>query len=349
MGSASVQGLVVLVVAQGRKVVTTGLEVHHLRGSPEQSPRLVDPGVLEQLWVETRALSAPVTAGPEGKQPDGKRPTRRRRALPVTLVVVVAAGLVLSGVLYLGLSYEFRSIPGARSVHSAISAFRGGRATTGRSLKYPPPVQGVYELNGQGSEHISFPPNSQHDGSVMPASVTYLPGGCWRWHLDYNVAHWEEYDFCPSATSLTQLANRNSQSWDFGTLSITNVATFSCPASAVVLPDSPDAGNGTAWTCEGTSTAVQGKTTAQVAMRVVGSTFVVVGKHQEVPAVDEVQTTTLSGAQRGTVVESWWFSAANGLPVRVDRQIRIATASPLGDITYTEGGSWRMTSLTPHT
>ncbi len=331
--------------------MTTGLEAHHLRGSPEPSPVLVDPGAIEPLWVDTRAPSASLAAGPEEKRPDGKRNTRRRRAIRhrVVLVLVVVVGLVLAVVLYVGLSYEFRSIPGAKSVHSAVSAFRGGHATTGGGLKYPPPAQGVYELNGQGSEHISFPPNSQHDGSVMPASVTYLPGGCWRWHLDYNVAHWEEYDFCPSATHLTQPANRNSQSWDFGTLSITNVATFSCPAGAVVLPESPNAGNGAEWTCEGTSTAVQGTTTAHVVMRVIGTAPFAVGKHQKVPAVDEVQTTTLTGAQTGTVVESWWFSAMSGLPVRVDRQIRIATASPLGQITYTESGSWRMTSLTPHT
>ena len=66
-----------------------------------------------------------------------------------------------------------------------------------RDLRYALPAEGVYALNGQGTERISFPPNSHPDGAVMPATITYLADGCWRWHIDYNVAHWEEYDFCP--------------------------------------------------------------------------------------------------------------------------------------------------------
>jgi hypothetical protein len=322
----------------------TSLVTHPSERSPEPLPELVDAITpLEPLWVDL-PKPAPDTSEDDRERHPRLRRTIRRRLL---IVLVVAAGLVLSVVLYVFLSYEFRSTPGAKSVHSAISAFHAGRDASTANLRYPSPAQGVYELSGRGNEHISFPPNSQHDGSVMPASVTYLPGGCWRWHLDYNVAHWEEYDFCPGATGLVQRANRNSQAWDFGTLQITNLATFSCPANTVVLPDTPMAGKTIRWTCQGTSTAVKGTATARVAMRVIASSAVTLGNHQEVAAIHEIQTTTLSGAQKGTVVENWWFSASSGLPLRVDRQIQITTASPLGAIHYSENGSWRMTSLAP--
>ena len=319
----------------------TTVAIHHLRGSAgtsrELAPPLADP---EQLWI-----SPP--APPSGAPPEGDDERRRRRRRRVLLLSMIVVGLVVSGVLYVFLSYQFRSTPGAKSVRSAVSEFRGGRATATAHLRYAAPAQGVYELNGQGSEQISFPPNSQRDGAVMPASVRFLPDGCWRWHLDYNVAHWEEYDFCPTSTTLTQPANRNFQAWDFGTLQITNLATFNCPANTVVLPHNPTTGKTAEWTCQGTSTAVQGRTTARVAMRVVASTFLTIGNHHDVPAFHEVQTTTLSGPQTGTVVEDWWFSTVSGLPLRVDRQIRIATASPLGAITYTEHGTWKLTSLAP--
>jgi hypothetical protein len=271
---------------------------------------------------------------------------RHRHRLLVALTVVLL--LILSGVGYVSLSYVFRSHPGAKSLNSVVRTYRGGKNTSRSNLRYEPPAQGVYELKGQGSERISFPPNSQSDGAVMPASVTYIARGCWRWHLDYNTAHWEEYDFCPSGNQLVQTGYRNFQSWDFGTLTINNLANFTCPSDTVVMSEDPRAGQMLTWTCSGTNTSVSGKTTERVATPVVGTVTLLIGKTR-VKAVHEVEKFALSGVQKGTAVENWWFSATSGLPLRVDRQITILTASPLGTITYNEDGSWQMASLTPRT
>jgi hypothetical protein len=274
-----------------------------------------------------------------------KTHSSRRRILLVLGVVML---LVLSGVGYAWLSYVFRSHPGAKSLRSVENSFKGGgRNSATATLRYDPPAEGVYSLKGQGSERISFPPNSMSDGAVMPASVTYLSNGCWRWHLDYNTAHWEAYDFCPSANQQTQPGFRNSQSWDFGTMSITNLATFTCPPDTVVLPGNPVAGQTLNWMCTGTNTSIKGKTLAKTLSRVVATPSLSIGK-KTVKAVEEVQKTTLSGGQSGTVVETWWLSPVSGLPLRIERQIKISTASPLGTITYNEGGWWQMTSSTPH-
>ena len=300
----------------------------------------------EPLWTHLTGISPPTT--PTGRlEPAGPKSPRRHHRVRFVVLGVVA--LVLVGMGYLFLSYEFQAVPGAKSIHSAVDAFRGGKATTNTNVHYQPPPQGVYELRGRGGETISFPPNSQSDGAVMPASVTYVANGCWRWHLDYNVAHWEEYDFCPSANQLVQAGNRNFQSWSFGTFKITNLATFTCPSNAIVLPDNPGEGKTVTWTCQGKNSAMKGKTMAQDSARVVGTTTLSIGNTQAVPAVREVQKTTLSGGQRGTVVETWWFSARSGLPLRVERQIKILTASPIGSITYNESGAWQMASLTPRT
>jgi hypothetical protein len=275
-----------------------------------------------------------------------RRSNRHHRRLLLAFIVILL--LIVSSVGYVTLSYVFRSHPGAKSLSSAISTYRRGQDTTRSDLRYEPPAQGIYALKGQGSERISFPPNSQNDGAVMPASVTYTAHGCWSWHLDYNTAHWDEYDFCPSGNQLLQTGYRNFQSWDFGTLTVKNLASFTCPSDAVVLAENPMAAQKLGWTCSGTNTSVSGRTTERVVTPVVGTATLLIGK-AKVKAVHEVEMITLSGVQKGTVVENWWFSATNGLPLRVERHITILTASPLGTITYNEDGSWQMASLTPRT
>src|SRR5258708_31146014 len=94
---------------------------------------------------------------------------RWRRVLDVAGMVVGAT--VLSTVGYLAVSYAFRDRPGPRSVNSALQQYRRNTATTtalagGASTTSSPalpatrPAAGVYQLAGQGSEHISFPPNA---------------------------------------------------------------------------------------------------------------------------------------------------------------------------------------------
>jgi len=263
--------------------------------------------------------------------------------------LVVACVAVLVGVVYLTVGYVLHGHPGPKSVSSAIRTFKArGASTAGGDLAYALPAEGVYELHGQGTERISFPPNSQRDGTVMPASVTYISDGCWRWHVDYNVAHWEEYDFCPDARDLLLAADRNSQSWDFGAVKIDNLARFDCPSDATVLPGDPNLPQNLTWSCAGTNTAVPGPSTAKTKARIVGVVDLRIGG-TTVPAVHERQQVRLTGGQKGTIDEDWWFTVSSGLPVRMERHITILTKSPIGSITYHEAGSWQMASLQPRT
>jgi hypothetical protein len=261
----------------------------------------------------------------------------------------MAVVIVLAGIGFVGVRYAFREDPGPKSLSAAVKAFAGaGPITARRNLSYEPPTQGVYALHGQGTERISLPPNSQRDGSVMPASVKYLTDGCWRWHVDYNIAHWEEYDFCPRGTQLLLVANRNSQSWDFGTLKINNLAHITCPPITVVLPGDPKSGQVLGWSCIDTNTATPGRAVEAITARIVGIDTVRVGG-ADVPTIHELQQVTLTGGQRGTASVDWWFATRSGLPVRGERHITIMSSSPIGTVTYHEDGSWQMTSLQPRT
>jgi hypothetical protein len=267
---------------------------------------------------------------------------RTWRVVLAVAVVVVAASV---GTTY-G-RYLFRSRPGPRSVSSALGTFRATTTTADiASPDRPAPAAGVYQLKGQGSEHISFPPNSQTDGSIMPATVSSLANGCWRWHVDYNVAHWEEYDFCTEGQEITLVADRNGQNWDFGMVKVKNSAQLSCQPPLVVLTATPTAGQAAQQRCTGTNTAVAGEMTASGPVQVVGTEALLIGG-AAVSAVHEHEQTLMSGTQTGTVAEDWWYDARTGLPLRMERHIALATPSPLGNIHYTEDGSWEMTSLQP--
>jgi hypothetical protein len=56
---------------------------------------------------------------------------------------------------------------------------------------------------------------------------------------------------------------------------------------------------------------------------------------------------TLSGSQEGTEHVEVWYSAGNGLPLRMRRDIEVETPSPVGHISYAEHGTLRLVALTP--
>ncbi|HYA69602.1 MAG TPA: hypothetical protein VED63_12800 [Acidimicrobiales bacterium] len=292
----------------------------------------------------TGELPPALRHGVEGRGDRGRRHPWRR----IVIAIGAVAALVLASIAYAGLRYELRPHPGAKSVGSAVKSFHDSApdAGAGRGGAYALPAAGVYTLRGQGDEHISFPPNSQRDGAAMPGTVTSLNGDCWRWRIDYNVAHSEEFVFCTGRAGLFQPTDINSQSWNFGVTTISNTARITCPASTVVLPARPTPGQTWQWSCPETNTSIGGKSVSTTTARIVGDDTVAVGG-TPVAAVSEVQRTTVTGVQNGTVTEDWWFSRTSGLALRVERAITIHTTSPLGVITYTEDGSWQLSSLTP--
>jgi len=297
------------------------------------------------------------TTGPAGRSPptshtqtSGVNPVRRRWPRRV-LAVVGALVLVVVGLCaYVFVAYELRTHPGAESVGSALHGFRVSGATTSvPGSSYAFPQAGVYTMRGKGLERISFPPESEQDGTLVPVTITYPSSACWHIRLDYNVAHWEDYVFCPSALGLRQTSNHVYQAWDVGATTITNMSTVSCPANTVVLPRDPKEGALLTWTClERNSNTAIGSGVSSYRARIVGFTTLRIGG-VAVPTVEERQTATVSGAQTGSVIMDWWFATSTGLPVRLDRHRVVHSPTPIGTVTYTEDGSDLLTSLKPRT
>ncbi|MGO8870100.1 MAG: hypothetical protein ACLQPH_01635 [Acidimicrobiales bacterium] len=261
-------------------------------------------------------------------------------------MLLIVAAIVLIAVAVVLLSYVFRSRPGEESLGSAAHRFHASTTTLPTPKNFALPPAGVYQASGSGMEQINKPPNSENDSSVMPVSVSYLAGGCWRWHIDYNTAAWHEYDFCPRGSRLLLVDQGNYQAWDFGVTSVTNLARFTCNPPSPIVVESPTAGRTYPLRCVGTNTAVAGQSVSAGPVTIVGVGTVKIGG-VPVPAIHITRRQTITGSQQGQLDESWWFDDATGMPLQESRNYRLATNSPIGQIIYTEVGSWQLDSITP--
>jgi hypothetical protein len=289
--------------------------------------------------VATTEHIADEAAAPQRAHPHRHHPWRIGIAVVIGLLVLGAAVPIVS--------YLFRSHPGAKSVSSAVEGYRATTSTTpGAGFEGVQP--GVYQAKGSGTEKISVPPNSQADGAVMPITVTALGKGCWRWHIDYNTAHWHEYDFCPQQGSLMLVAQRNFQRWDFGRIKITNLGQYTCSPPAPIVVKDARPGQTFEHHCTGTNSAVTGPSSVEGPATIVGTVQLTIGG-RKVLALHQTRVEHLSGAQKGTTTEEWWFDARTGLPLRAERHYDITSPSPVGTVDYTETGSWQLRSLQPTT
>lgn len=262
----------------------------------------------------------------------------RIAAVALGLALVVAAGVVVG-------AFVFRDRPTERSVDDAVAAFRSS-TTAMQAASFVVPEPGVYEAIGHGGEQISTPPMEQADSGTMPVTVVPTQDGCWTWRIDYNSAHWHEYDFCPQGDGLTLEGQRNFQSWDLGVESITNLSTTTCDPPAAILVAGAEPGDEQQHRCTGVNTAAEGDSVAEGPSTMIGTeTLEIAG--QEVEAVHQRRVTTMTGAQRGTLTEDWWLEPRTGLPLRVDRDYELRTDSVIGEIGYSENGSWTLASLEP--
>jgi hypothetical protein len=264
------------------------------------------------------------------------------------LIVVAALGAVVVAAIGIGLVLFFiRDQPKAKSVGERVDELAGSSTSVDAGTSTFRPPAGVYVAEGAGHEAISFPPVSQEDGATMPASVEYLPEGCWRFRIDYNEAHWQDWTLCPAgALALVETEGHTWQNWDLGATQVANLSTFSCdpPSTAFVF----GADEGATWDrrCEGTNDQVAGTTVSSGTMAFEGTETLTIDG-EDVKALRFRREHELSGAQTGAETVTFWVAAKDGLPLRSERDVRADSSSPVGTITYTESGHWQLTSLTP--
>lgn len=291
--------------------------------------------------MSERTEAADGDGGPERPEATSGHHHRVRNGAIVLLGVVVVAVGVFVG------AYLLRSTPDARSVDDAVEEFRK-QTTVAPDASFSQPDPGVYEAVGSGEESISVPPATQVDGDTMPITVRLLPEGCWRWRIDYNSAHWHEYEFCPEGTGLIMASQRNSTSWDLGVQTLTNLSITECDPPAPILVAGSEPGDEVQHRCVSSNSATGGESPVVGPSTMVGEETLTIGG-EEVATIHQRRTTTMSGAQSGDLLEDWWLERETGLPVRVERSYEITTDSAVGEIVYREDGEWQLRSMTPST
>jgi hypothetical protein len=240
---------------------------------------------------------------------------------------------------------------GAREV-STDEARRRFEASSSTTLPPSPavlrPAAGVYLYRGSGTEHLSLPPKSQHQGPRMPGTVTHRADGCWTFRIDYSTQHWQTWVYCPRAGGLVERGGQTFEHWDFVFTTYDSTSTFTCDPPSVTIRAGMRAGDRWQQSCRGTSSGTEGVGVTSGPYTFVGDDTLTIGGTR-VPAYRFHQERTMSGSQDGTQTADLWFARKDGLPLRNVRSQTVRTDTVVGTSTYTERGDFTLTSLRPQT
>lgn len=230
---------------------------------------------------------------------------------------------------------------------------RGARAVPRRAGRCPSsdsaplvPAAGVYTYRGSGSERLSFLDTSQPQGPLLPATVRREPGDCWTFKVEYSTHHQETWRYCVRDEGLVEAGGEVRQRFDFVGFSVDATYTITCH-DAYALRVGAEVGDSWGRPCResndsGSESKFRGK------YRFLGTEPVRVGGGS-VPAYHYREQRVISGDQSGTTTIDAWFSVSDGLPLRNKRAIEVESPSVVGNVTYSETGEWRLTSLEPQT
>ena len=267
--------------------------------------------------------------------------SHHRRWIVIAVIVCVTA--VATGAFVVAWR---RSSAHEVSTEEARRRFEASSSTQPANAAVLRPVAGVYQYRGSGTEHLSLPPKSQRQGPNMPGTVTHRADGCWTFRIDYSSAHWQTWEYCGRNGGLDELGGKTFERWDFVFTTYDSTATFTCEPVSVNIRAVMHPGDQWQQSCRGTNTGTSGEAVTAGPYTFVGNDTVMVGG-VAVPAYHFHQERTLSGSQRGTQVADLWFAQKDGLPLRNVRDQTVHTDTPVGSSTYTEKGSFELTSLQP--
>lgn len=267
-----------------------------------------------------------------------------RRALRVVLTVAAVLVVVMgAAVAWLLLAGED---PRPVTVEEARKRTDGATGSTTPSGEFGPPAPGVYLYEGEGREQTSFPPLTEEQGPTMPATVTADGPGCWRFRIDYNTHHWQEWRYCGDPSGITSTGGQTFARRDFGSFQVDNTTSFTCEEPEVWLWEGMEVGESRDSTCSGTSTAIEGSAASTGPTIYVGDEDIAVGD-ETVRARHLRYERDVSGAQEGSQRADWWVDPTTLLPIRNEHRVEVDTKLGSLTITYSEVTSYTLTSLTP--
>jgi hypothetical protein len=269
---------------------------------------------------------------------------RRRRWLMAGVLFVVL--LTATGALFLRRWHDRG--PEAASVSAAVDRFRSSSTSAAPSRDLTP-EPGVYTYRGEGEERLSFMSTSQSQGPALPATLTVSADGCWAFEIEYNSFHRQRWDWCADANRLLEHGGTTRQKFDFVAFKMAETTVSVCDPPVVAFDLTATPGAYFPTYCAGHSETTGTDMTSAGTTRFVGREHLTIAGHK-IPALHYVTDRTISGEQTGHEHVEMWFSPSNGLPVRNERVIRVASPAPapLDEVTYEEHGSWQLAEPAVH-
>jgi hypothetical protein len=260
----------------------------------------------------------------------------------VLIGLAIAGGVVVVLVALLGWWWAARG-PGRPSIEGAVDRFQ----STSTSFAARGPRPGVYVYASRGDEDLSFLSTHQSQDGNLPATVVARSDGCFDFTIEYNSFHRQSWTRCETDGRFVERQNVTEQEFDFGPFSQHEHTEISC-SPPTVFPRSARVGSSTPVRCTGTSSTTDATQRQRGTLTFVGPATVRVGDAR-VPALHFRQEVRIGGEQHGSSREEVWLAASDGLPLRESRRITVVSPapSPIGEVTYTEQGEWRLTSLEP--
>jgi hypothetical protein len=119
-----------------------------------------------------------------------------------------------------------------------------------------------------------------------------------------------------------------------------------CDPPVITLKLDAKAGDQWPALCQGSSPARGTHVTSSGTNTFVGREDLTIDA-KPVPVLHYRLERTLSGDQKGTDHDEYFYDAETGLLLKGTRSVAVASPSPIGDVNYTEQGSFEITSLTP--
>ena len=294
---------------------------------------------------DERGVLPPTLEHPLGTADSHAPPRHHHRGRWIVLGFVL--GLLVT-IVVAGFVWWNNRGPSRPSISDAIERFRDDGTTGTDAVLQPKP--GVYIYEGTGEEKLSFLGTHQSQDGRLPATVTREPDGCWTFSIEYNSFHRQTWRRCQVGDRLVESGNTTDQKFDFGALSQSEHTTVACDPRLTLIDPADRPGRRERVRCTGHSQTTKATMHQRGVLTYVGSTVVTVAG-RKIPALHFSEDVTISGGQTGTSREELWIAAADGLPLREERTISVRSPAPapLNEVTYTEQGSWRLTSITPRT
>lgn len=287
------------------------------------------------------------SGGEPGDRRDGEheavRPHRHWYRRPRWVAFLIVAAVLVGAVTPFAIAWSQRGAKEA-SVERAVGKFRKSHGAPTAGFLRPP--GGVYAFVGTGTEKLSLLATTQHWGPRIPVTVTEDTNSCWIFRVDYSTHHWQSVRYCAKGHVLQETGETTFQTFDFVAFETgdTNDVVCTPPIDRIRV----DAKPGSRWhvACDGRSRSRGTKFHAAGTDTYVGLEQLTIGSAL-IPTYHYSVNRVLSGSQSGSERYDIWYSVLDGLPAKTDRHVDVKSPSPIGAVTYTESGTYTLTSLTP--